>query len=190
MGNASRCFTKRRPDAVGAAIDQAVQPSNSIRRSGAPLSPDHPSPDPLPESSDTIYASLAGNGGGYGGHSAYAYVAEEECEEGIDEDLALLLTAAAIAVGGFVVFREITLRIKRKKRSSGDDDVLGWIVGRSALAGRCAKNAINYTLRVNWCLVVLFRIFMKFFHIFTHFTILHFSKIWSLHCCCDISPIL
>lgn len=91
----------------------------------------------IPKKADTesassdLYGALSGYG--HGGHQ-YGYIHEEECPEGIDEDLALLLTAAAIAAGSFVVFREITLRGKRKKRSN-EDDTMAMAVG-NVFAGR------------------------------------------------------
>lgn len=46
-----------------------------------------------------------------------------ECPEGLNENLALIITGLAIAAGLYVVYREITLRIrKRKKRDLGDDE--------------------------------------------------------------------
>lgn len=56
---------------------------------------------------------------GYGGHGGgYGYIQEEECPEGIDEDLALLITAAAIAAGAYIVFRQVTLQQGGRKRRS------------------------------------------------------------------------
>merc|ERR1719323_974440 len=50
---------------------------------------------------------------GYG-NAIYAM----QCPEGIDQDIALLATAAALAVGIYVVYRQITLQtMGRKKRS-------------------------------------------------------------------------
>ena len=51
-------------------------------------------------SSDTAGAYSSGVGGGY----VYAM----QCPEGIDQDIALLATAAALAVGIYVVYRHET----------------------------------------------------------------------------------
>jgi len=52
------------------------------------------------------------NGGGYGN-----YGIESTCPEGVNQNTALLATAAAIAVGAGVIYRAITLQQgKRKKR--------------------------------------------------------------------------
>lgn len=56
--------------------------------------------------------------GGYG----QGYIYEEECPEGIDEDLALLLTAAAIAAGMFIVYRDITLRLMGRRRREAEGE--------------------------------------------------------------------
>lgn len=47
----------------------------------------------------------------------------EVCPEGINENLALLITGVAIAAGLCVVYRDITLRLpkrKKKRREAGD----------------------------------------------------------------------
>lgn len=56
----------------------------------------------------------------------YGYVHEEECPEGIDENLALLLTAAAVAASAFVIFREVTLAQagRRRRREAEANGVL------------------------------------------------------------------
>ena len=135
-----QCAAKQRRLAAEKASQEAADRRRlaaGLRRSGLP--------DALPAGSSSIsktdsnpagseiYAALSGHGG-HGGYG-YGYVHEEECPEGIDEDLALLITGAAIAAGAFVVYREITLRIKRKKRSDGDD-VMSMMIG-NVFAGRC-----------------------------------------------------
>lgn len=154
MGNISPCAAKRRRIATGQSAQASLQ-SSILRRAGvatSDVSASGTDTDHQPEGSD-LYAALSshgGGGGGYGGGyghggTSYGYIAEEECPEGIDEDLALLLTAAAIAAGSFVVFREITLRIKRKKRSSGDD-TMGMVLG-SVFAGRWEEG--KYVLKIS-----------------------------------------
>lgn len=53
-------------------------------------------------------ADLVGASQGYGG-AIYAQM----CPEGIDQDIALLATAAALAVGIYVVYRSLNLSIFR-----------------------------------------------------------------------------
>ena len=69
----------------------------------------------LETAASTGYGSYGSYGGGYGlGSVSYGL----DCPEGIDEDLALLATAAAIAASLFVLYRQIVLQTgKRRKRS-------------------------------------------------------------------------
>ena len=99
MGN---CAAKKRAQRLRAEMERQA----ALERAGLA--------DAEGAGSDAAGALSSGYGGGYGG---YGYVHEEECPEGIDEDLALLLTAAAIAAGAFIVFRQITIQQGRKKRS-------------------------------------------------------------------------
>ena len=60
--------------------------------------------------------SSGNNNGGYGNNN---YGIESTCPEGVNQNTALLATAAAIAVGAGVIFRAITLQQgKRKKRNA------------------------------------------------------------------------
>ena len=65
-------------------------------------------------------SDVSGAFSGYGGGHGYGYIHEEECPEGIDEDLALLITAAAIAAGAFVVFRQVTIQQGGRKKRAGE----------------------------------------------------------------------
>lgn len=58
-------------------------------------------------------------GSGYGqGVGAYGY--ESSCPEGVNQNTALLATAAAIAVGAGVIFRAVTLQqAGRRRREAG-----------------------------------------------------------------------
>jgi hypothetical protein len=56
----------------------------------------------LETSSDMSGAYSSGYGGGAGGY-AYAMM----CPEGIDQDIALLATSAALAVGIYAVYRDV-----------------------------------------------------------------------------------
>ena len=80
----------------------------------------------------TAASDLSGALSGYGGGGLqYGYIHEEECPEGINENLALLITGAAIAAGAFVVYRDITLRLgKRKKR---EEEVPGEVLASKYL---------------------------------------------------------
>ena len=58
-----------------------------------------------------------GGGGNSGGYGSNNYGIESTCPEGVNQNTALLATAAAIAVGAGVIYRAITLQQgKRKKR--------------------------------------------------------------------------
>ena len=150
MGNVSTCAANKRRLAAKKAAQASSQSHQLVNRAGVAPPADNSAQslsagagsDHQQEGSD-LYAALSAHGGhgghgGYGGgygHSSYGYLAEEECPEGIDEDLALLLTAAALAASGFVIFREITLRTRRKKRSDGDD-IFSSVAGKM-VAGMC-----------------------------------------------------
>ena len=71
--------------------------------------------------SETSASDLsAAQSGHYG--AQFGYVHEEECPEGIDENLALLLTAAAVAASAFVIFREVTLaQAGRRRRREAEE---------------------------------------------------------------------
>ena len=114
MGN---CAAKKRAQRLRAAMEHQA----ALERAG--LAGSAAGAEDVQGAGSDAAGAFSGYGGGYGG---YGYVHEEECPEGIDEDLALLLTAAAIAAGAFVVFREITQRQgRRKKRNDEDDSGLG-----------------------------------------------------------------
>jgi len=55
-----------------------------------------------------------GGGGGYSGGQQYGV--QSTCPEGVNQNTALLATAAAIAVGAAILFREITQQQGRKRR--------------------------------------------------------------------------
>jgi len=57
------------------------------------------------------YNRMGYGGGGYGG-----YGLESSCPEGVNQNTALLATAAAIAVGAGVIFRAVTLQQGRRRR--------------------------------------------------------------------------
>merc|ERR1711972_609082 len=68
--------------------------------------------------------SLLSGGGGFGGGSNINYGLPSTCPEGVDQNTALLATAAAIAVGAGVLFRAITLQQagrRRRRRSEGGE---------------------------------------------------------------------
>ena len=92
-------------------------------------------------------ALSSGYGHGGGGYASYGYVHEEECPEGIDEDLALLLTAAAIAAGAFVIYRQITIQQmgRRRRRADGDGSGGGPVDNgfvATLLLGRCHARSL------------------------------------------------
>ena len=58
---------------------------------------------------------------GYGGYSGGG------CPQGVNQNTALLATAAAIAVGAGVIFRAITLQQgRRRRREAGEGRPAGW----------------------------------------------------------------
>jgi hypothetical protein len=65
--------------------------------------------------SESAGSDLYGAGSGYGGGD---YVYATYCPEGIPEDVALLATAAALAAGIYVVYRQITIQAAGRKRRS------------------------------------------------------------------------
>jgi len=75
--------------------------------------------------SETAGSDIYGAASGYGGGGDYVYATY--CPEGIPEDVALLATAAALAAGIYVVYRQITIQAAGRKRRSlrgGADDNL------------------------------------------------------------------
>ena len=74
---------------------------------------------------------LSGSGIFGGGNSnnfgSANYGLESTCPEGVNQNTALLATAAAIAVGAAVIFRAITLQQgRRRRRGAGEEEaVLG-----------------------------------------------------------------
>ena len=59
-------------------------------------------------------------GGGYGGLN-YNYGLESSCPEGVNQNSALLATAAAIAVGAGVIYRAVTLQQGRRRRRAAEE---------------------------------------------------------------------
>ena len=126
MGN---CAAKRR-----AAEKQALLEREAAGLSGLTGS-----------ASNTINDVEGANSDLYGAPSGYGdggYVYATYCPEGIPEDIALLATAAALAAGIYVIYRQITIQTKgrkRKKRSgklrtedvSKSGSVADWIMGHN-----------------------------------------------------------
>jgi len=108
MGNIGSCGKKARRKAAaqanrraGQAADPAFAGSNQYEQQLA--------------SSDLYGAAQSGYGGvSYG----------MECPQGIDQDIALLATAAALAVGIYVVYRQITLQTATRRKRSDDGEGL------------------------------------------------------------------
>merc|ERR1719234_1079853 len=75
--------------------------------------------------------SLLSGGGGFGGGSSVNYGLPSTCPEGVNQNTALLATAAAIAVGAAVLFRAITLQQagrRRRRRSEEEEPVEDGVV--------------------------------------------------------------
>ena len=69
---------------------------------------------------DRVLTGLANNlglaGSGSGGYGQVDYGLSSSCPEGVNQNTALLATAAAIAVGAGVIYRAVTLQQGRRKR--------------------------------------------------------------------------
>ena len=90
MGN-SACGQKRRQALANRRLGAAAAADSNIAASS--------------QYSDTSGQYSSGYGGGGGGGYVYAMM----CPEGIDQDIALAATAAALAVGIYVVYRQVTV---------------------------------------------------------------------------------
>ena len=75
---------------------------------------------------DRVLTGLANNvlsGGGSAGYGQLDYGLSSSCPEGVNQNTALLATAAAIAVGAGVIYRAVTLQQgKRRKRREVDTE--------------------------------------------------------------------
>lgn len=88
MGNTA-CGAKRRQALANRRLGAAAAADSNIAASS--------------QYSDTSGQYSSGYGGGGGGGYVYAMM----CPEGIDQDIALAATAAALAVGIYVVYRQV-----------------------------------------------------------------------------------
>jgi hypothetical protein len=122
MGN---CAAKRRAAEQKALLERQAQ----LESAG------------LTGSASNLINTIDGAGGDlHGASSGYGdtgYVYATYCPEGIPEDVALLATAAALAAGLYIIYRQILIQTagRRKKRSMtgpkrhrGSDVVAGWIM--------------------------------------------------------------
>jgi len=112
MGNTA-CGAKRRQALANRRLGAAAAADSNIAASS--------------QYSDTSGQYSSGYGGGGGGGYVYAMM----CPEGIDQDIALAATAAALAVGIYVVYRQITLQTGGRKRRAlidkpVEEDVKFW----------------------------------------------------------------
>ena len=90
----------------------------SSQRNGLPATGQRKSDS---ETLETAASTGYGSYGGYGGYGGLSYGLD--CPEGIDEDLALLATAAAIAASVWVLYRQIVIQTGgRRKRSIGSEN--------------------------------------------------------------------
>ena len=75
--------------------------------------------DPSYVAEDRVLTGLAStflDGGGQGGYGQVNYGLDSNCPEGVNQNTALLATAAAIAVGAGVIYRAVTLQQAGRKR--------------------------------------------------------------------------
>ena len=89
MGNSACGASKRRQALANRRLGAAAAADSNIAASS--------------QYSDTSGQYSTGYGGGGGGGYVYAMM----CPEGIDQDIALAATAAALAVGIYVVYRQV-----------------------------------------------------------------------------------
>ena len=85
---------------------------------------------------DRVLTGLANNflsGGGSAGYGQLDYGLSSSCPEGVNQNTALLATAAAIAVGAGVIYRAVTLQQGRRRKRRGDGLRHFSTVGRDAL---------------------------------------------------------
>ena len=127
MGN---CAAKKRAAAERQALLERQSKLDPTGLTGLTGSASSISNDIEGASSD-LYGAPSGYGDG-------GYVYASYCPEGIPEDIALLATAAALAAGIYVIYRQITIQTagRRKKRSgnsviSGSGTVADWMNGRN-----------------------------------------------------------
>ena len=79
---------------------------------------------------DRVLTGLANNflsGVGSAGYGQVNYGLSSSCPEGVNQNTALLATAAAIAVGAGVIYRAVTLQQgrRRKRRGVGGTEIQG-----------------------------------------------------------------
>ena len=75
---------------------------------------------------DRVRTGLANSfldGGGSAGYGQVDYGLSSSCAEGVNQNTALLATAAAIAVGAGVIFRAVTLQQGRRKKRMVEEEV-------------------------------------------------------------------
>ena len=93
---------------------------SSSQRNGLPSTGQRKSDSEILEAAaSTGYGSY----GGYGGLSSLSYGLD--CPEGIDEDLALLATAATLAGAVWVLYRQIVIQTGRRRKRSTENSENG-----------------------------------------------------------------
>jgi hypothetical protein len=93
---------------------------SSSQRNGLPSTGQRKSDSEVLEAAaSTGYGSY----GGYGGLSSLSYGLD--CPEGIDEDLALLATAATLAGAVWVLYRQIVIQTGRRRKRSTENSENG-----------------------------------------------------------------
>jgi len=117
-GYSERMGSMTAPSGAGGGTN-GMQGQNSVRRNFMTglVGGEYEAQDRLGTFGSGYGPSAAGfsnrqGGGGYGG--GYGY--QSTCPEGVNQNTALLATAAAIAVGAAILFREITQQQGRKRR--------------------------------------------------------------------------
>jgi len=122
-GYSERMGSVASPSGVGGGQNGMMQGQNSVRRNFMTglVGGEYEAQDRLGTFGGGYGSTAAGfadrQGGGYGGGGGYGnYGFQSTCPEGVNQNTALLATAAAIAVGAAILFREITQRQARRRR--------------------------------------------------------------------------
>ena len=98
---------------------------------------------------NTIDGSSSDLNGAASGYGDAGYVYATYCPEGIPEDIALLATAAALAAGLYIIYRQIQIQTAGRRKRSLDrnlgqpvDRVAGWVMAPKYLDDAPVWNAV------------------------------------------------
>ena len=115
---AAQRFGRGAPGGGGAGVMGGGAGPAGLSRAGG-MSRQDMQGDPSYVAEDRVLTGLANtflDGGGPGGYGQVNYGLDSNCPEGVNQNTALLATAAAIAVGAGVIYRAVTLQQAGRKR--------------------------------------------------------------------------